>query len=151
MKESQVIELVLIDGNESGEQLFVMEWEYDRANDKIVYLKLISLCSWLKGRRDHPDFVAPKGNPVLFKKDDPCYFNTSHRLTCAEQGDRWFDEYGRSYTKTGNNLSIADLRLCSFPLEELEKLSEEEIIMRMNNGGSLDPERFDREKPAAAS
>jgi hypothetical protein len=151
MKGSQVIELVLIEGGQNGEQLYVLEWEYDRANDKVIYLKLFSFKSWMKGRRDHPEYIAPKGDAILYERDESGYFSTSNRQMSLGQNGKWYDEYGRSYTKSENNLSLTELKLQLFHLDILEKLDESEIISRMKNGGVLNLNRFNQDKPSATT
>jgi hypothetical protein len=148
MKGSQVIELVLIEESQ-GDQLYVLEWEYDRSNDKVVYLKLFSFKSWIRGRHDHPEYIAPKGDPILYERDESGYFSTSNRLTSPGQNGKWYDEYGRSYTKSKNNLSLTELKLQLFHTDILEKLDEKEIIGRMKNGGSRNPNRFNQDNPTS--
>ena len=151
MNGSQVVELVLIEGSQNGEQLYVLEWEYDRTNEKVIYLKLFSYKSWMKGRSDHPEYIAPKGDTVLYEREGSGYFSTSNRLTSLGQNGKWYDEYGRSYIINKDNLSLTELKLQLFHLDILEKLEESEIIARMRNGEFLNPNRLNQDKPNATS
>lgn len=134
MSEAQVVELVLIEGSRGEETLYVLDWEYDRANNKILYLKFFPLKAWMKGRRDHAEYIAPKGDPFLYARDESGYFSTSNRLTSIRENGTWYDEYGRPYTKPGNNISVSELKLRLFPLDLLEQLDEKEIIGKMKEG-----------------
>jgi len=131
MNGTQLIELVLIESGHGGEELFVLEWEYDGSNDKIIYLKFFPLRSWKNGHRDHPQYITPKGESILYARDESGYINTSKRLTSSTENGRWYDEYGRAYIKSDINLSLSEARLKLFHLQLLERLEEAEIIRRM--------------------
>lgn len=135
MESEQLVELVVIEEGSDGEaELFVLSWEYDRANNKIMYLKLFHYDDWRAGRRDHPAYIAPKGNLILFQRDPSGYISTSNRLRSHQENGKWYDEYGRCYTKRQDNLRLSDLRLKPFRLDSLDRLGKEEVKKRIFDG-----------------
>ena len=149
MNGAQLIELVLIEGDESGDKLFVLDWEYDLTNNKVLFLKLFPFNTWMKGLRSHPEYVAPRGNLILYIRDESGYISTSNRLTSLDENGKWYDEYGRPYAKAENNLSISELTLKLFNMDLLEQLDEKQIIKSMKAGGSSSPEDLNSDKPSA--
>jgi hypothetical protein len=147
MNGTQVVELVLIEEDHGGEELYVLEWEYDRENEKIVYVKLFPLESWKKGQRDHPQYIAPKGDTTLYIRDESGYISTSNRLISSKENGRWYDEYGRAYLRSDKDLSLSQIKLKLFHLELLSRLDNTEIIRRMREGEYFNLNGLDPENP----
>lgn len=137
MNSTQVVELVLLEGRQVGDELYVLEWEYDRAKDKILYFKLFPLRDWMTGHRDHAAYIVPRGDLVLYGRDESGYISTSNRLKALDENGKFYDEYGRSYTRTADNISLSGLKMQLIAMDLLERLSEEEIVSLMKEGKRL--------------
>jgi hypothetical protein len=126
MDNSQVVELVIVE-RQNGNGLFVLDWEYDRITNKVLCLRLFDFEDWKTGRRDHPAYIAPKGEPVLFERDPSGYISTSKRLRSLEENGKWYDEYGRCYARCAVEIHLSELKCRLLPTTLLEKLNGEEI------------------------
>jgi hypothetical protein len=126
MDNPQVVELVIIESNK-GDALFALDWEYDRVNNSILCLRLFAFDDWKAGRRDHPIYLAPHGELVLYERDPSGYISTSKRLKSLEENGKWYDEYGRCYSKCGEDLRLSELKCKLFALDLIERLGREEI------------------------
>jgi hypothetical protein len=126
MENSQVVELVIIE-SQNGNGLFVLDWEYDRVNNDVLSLRLFAFDDWKGGRREHPVYLAPRGELALYERDPSGYISTSKRLRSLEENGKWYDEYGRCYARCGEDLRLSELKCKIFPLDLVEKLGQEEI------------------------
>ncbi|MFW6113437.1 MAG: hypothetical protein ACOC78_00760 [Actinomycetota bacterium] len=134
MAREIAIELVLMEDEEYGDGLYVMDWEFDGASNKILYFKLFPLRGWLNGRHGHPEFIIKKGDLALYARDKTGYTSTSNRLKLSGNNGRFYDEYGRPYTRCENGKSFYDLKLQLVYASVLEELGEEEVMRRMRKG-----------------
>ena len=137
MAKDTAIELVLMEDERCGDELYVLDWEFDSANDKILYFKLFPLWEWLVGCRSHPEYIAKKGDFLLHKKDTSGYISTSNRLNFNLDNGKFFDVYGRTYIKSHHNTDLRDLRTEFTHVSTVKRLGEEDVKRRMREGQSL--------------
>lgn len=133
MDNEQAVELVIVEESQSEDGLFVLDREYDRANNNLLCLRLFAFDDWKSGRRDHPAYIAPKGDLVLYERDPSGYISTSKHLKSLEENGKWYDEYGRCYAKCQNEIRLSEMKSGLFPVDTMEKLEKEEIKQRISS------------------
>lgn len=137
MAKDMAIELVLMEDEISGDELYVLDWEFDSANDKVLYFKLFPLRDWLIGKRGQPEYIAKKRDFILYKKDKSGYISTSNRMNFNLDNGKFYDVYGRPYIKTSNGTDLRDLEMRFIHLNTVKRLGEAAIIRRMKEGEEL--------------
>lgn len=137
MAKDIAIELVLMEDERCGDELYVLDWEFDSANDKILYFKLFPLREWLTGYRSHPEYIAKKSDFVLHKKDTSGYISTSNRLNFNLNNGKFYDVYGRAYIRSQSNSDLRDLKTQFTHLNTVKRLGEVGILKRMKEGKDL--------------
>ncbi len=133
MDNEQVVELVIVDESQSEDGLFVLDREYDRSNNNLLCLRLFAFDDWKAGRRDHPAYIAPQADLVLYERDPSGYISTSKRLKSLEENGKWYDEYGRCYAKCQKEIRLSEMKSGLFPVDTMEKLEKEEIKQRISS------------------
>ena len=137
MAKDIAIELVLMEGEGCGDELYVLDWEFDNANDKILYFKLFPLREWLTGYRSHPEYIAKKNDFVLHKKDTSGYISTANRLNFNLDNGKFYDVYGRAYIRSRSNTDLRDLKTEYTRVNTIKRLGEVDVKKRMKEGKSL--------------
>ncbi|MDY6793724.1 MAG: hypothetical protein SWK76_00360 [Actinomycetota bacterium] len=137
MARDIAIELVLMEDEEDGDELYVLDWEFDSASNKMLYLKLFPIEAWLNGRHGHPEYIIMKSDLILYARDDSGYISTSNRLNSSRDNGKFFDEYGRPYTRCDNGRSLGDLKLQLVYKSVLQELGEVEVKRRIKVGESI--------------
>ena len=137
MAKDIAIELVLMEDERCGDELYVLDWEFDSANDKILYFKLFPLREWLTGDRSHPEYIAKKSDFVLHKKDTSGYISTSNRLNFNLDNGKFYDVYGRVYIKSHSNMDLRDLKTEFTHVSTVKRMGEVDVKKRMKEGKSL--------------
>jgi hypothetical protein len=137
MAKDIAIELVLMEDERCGDELYVLDWEFDSANDKILYFKLFPWREWLTGYRSHPEYIAKKSDFVLHKKDTSGYISTSNRLNFNLGNGKFYDVYGRAYIRSQNDMDLRDLKTQFTHVSTVKRLGEVGVMKRMKEGRDL--------------
>jgi hypothetical protein len=137
MAKDIAIELVLMEDERCGDELYVLDWEFDSANDKILYFKLFPLREWLNGYRSHPEYIAKKSDFILHERDTSGYISTSNRLNFNLDNGKFYDVYGRAYIRSQNNTDLRDLKTQFTHVSTVKRLGEVGVMKRMKKGKDL--------------
>ena len=137
MAHDIAIELVLMEDEEGGDELYVLDWEFDSASNKMLDLKLFPIEAWFNGRHDHPEYIIMKSDLILYARVESGYISTSNRLNPSSDNGKFFDEYGRPYTRCDNCRSLGDLKLQLVYKTVLQELGESEVKRRIKEGESV--------------
>jgi len=138
MAKDIAIELVLMEDEISGDELYILDWEFDSANDKILYFKLFPLREWMIGKRGQPEYIAKKRDFILYESDTSGYISTSNRMNFNLDNGKFYDVYGRVYIKTRGGTDLRDLKMQFTHLDTVRRLGETVVIKRMKEGEELE-------------
>ncbi|MDY6797020.1 MAG: hypothetical protein SWK76_17320 [Actinomycetota bacterium] len=128
------IELVLIEDDATGDELYVLDWEYDIAKNKVLYFKLTTIEDWLEDRHDQPAYIVREESLILYERDYSGNLSTSEESKFSDGDEGIYDIKGCLYRRPKKEITLKELHMRLIYLDTLEQLGQKEVVRRIKEG-----------------
>lgn len=128
------IELVLIEKDATGDELYVLDWEYDTTKNKVLYFKLTTLEDWLNNEHDQPAYIVREEDLILHERDYSGNLSTSEEPKFSDGDEGFYDRHGCLYRRPDKEITLKELHMRLIYLDTLEQLGEKEVVRRIKEG-----------------
>ena len=132
--DKNTIELVLIENDVTGDELYVLDWEYDNTSHKVRYFKLTTLEDWLNNEHDKPAYIVHQKDLMLYERDDSGDVSTPEAPKLPKGDEGFYDIQGCLYRRPDKEITLKELHMRMIYLDTMEQLGEKEVVKRIKEG-----------------